>query len=169
METTPRDPRLARWLDAEAGQDELQAETALCDLFATMPRGSLGPAFADRVLARIAAEPAPWPLERAAACLLLLCGVALAGTRLWLPLAWARFEPEAWIAAAVSLVVRLGQGIATLAPVWEATTKVVGWVALAGSSPQVLGLLAACALLATTASRLLFAVLDERSSGHARA
>jgi hypothetical protein len=169
MGATGRDPRIARWLEAEAHDEDGQAEAALRDLFSALPRPGLPSAFADRVLARVAAEPAPWPLERAAACLLLLCGVALAGTRLWLPAVWTHFEPGSWIGAGADLLVGLAQALAALAPLWKGAVKVAEWVALAGASPQVLALLAACALLAATAGRMLLAVLEERSPGHAQA
>jgi hypothetical protein len=169
MRAAGPDPRIARWLEAEAREDEREAESALQDLFGTLPRPGLSPAFADRVLARVAAEPAPWPLEQAAACLLLLCGMALAATRLWLPVLWDHLSPETWFSAGAGLVVRLAQAIAALAPVWEAAGKVAGWAALAGSSPQVLALLATCGLLSTVAGHLLLTVLGERSSGHAQA
>lgn len=169
MRGTPPDPRIERWLSAEAREDGPEAETALRDLFGTLPAPRLAPSFADRVLARVAAEPAPWPLERAAACLLLLCGLALAGTRLWLPVVWRHVSLEDWISAGAALVLRLAHAVAALAPAWEAVEKVAGWAALAGSSPQVLALLALCALLSTTAGHLLLAVLGERSSGHAQA
>lgn len=163
-----RDPRLTRWVAAEAREDEGEAEAALRELFGTLPAPRLAPSFADRVMARVAAEPAPPPLERVAAWLLLACGLALAGTRLWLPLVWEHLSPEAWISAGAELVLRVAHLIAALASVWELAGRVAGWAAMAGSSPQVLTLLALCALLSTTAGRLLLAVLGERSSGHAQ-
>ena len=169
MRAPDPDPRIARWLVAEAREDEREAESALRELFGTLPGPRLAPSFADRVMARVAAEPAPWPLERAAACLLLLCGLALAGTRLWLPVVWEHLSVDGWVSAAATLVLWLARAVAAFAPLWEMAGKVAGWAALAGSSPQVLALLALCALLCSAAGHLLLAVLGERSSGHALA
>ena len=163
------DPKIAGWLAAEAREDERDAEATLRDLFGALPAPRLAPSFADRVLARVAAEPAPPPLERAAACLLLLCGLALAGTRLWLPVLWGHLSVDGLVSAGSWVVLRLAHLVAALAPFWELAGKVAGWAALASSSPQVLALLALCALLSTTAGHLLLSVLGERSSGHARA
>jgi hypothetical protein len=163
-----QDDLMTRWLAAEAGDEADDAERALSDLFGAMPRPAVPAGLADRVLARVAAEPAPWPLERAALSLLLLCGVALAATPLWLPLVWERLDPGGWIEAGVDLLVRGAQVVAALAPVWDAVAKVARWLSLAGASPQVLALLAASTLLAAGAGRLLVAFLvEERSSGHA--
>ena len=161
------DPRLTRWLEAEARQDEARAEEALLGLVATLPRAKAPAGFAARVMAR-AAAPAPWPLERAALVLLLLCGAALAATPLWLGAVWARFEPQAVIAGFDTLAARFGVAIGELVPLGIAFAKVARWLSLAGASPEVLTFLAFCALLATTAGRLLVSLLDERSAGHAQ-
>lgn len=158
-----------RWLAAEAADDERYAEQALVDVFASLPPPRLPASFADRVVARLAAEPRPWPLEQAALSLLLLCGLSLAAAPFWLPALWQRVQPAGWVEVAVDLLVRLAQGIATLAPLWEGVARVARWLALAGQSPQVLSLLAASGLLAATSARLLFAFLtEERSPGHVR-
>jgi hypothetical protein len=162
-----KDPRLTRWLEAEARRDEGTAEEALLGLVATLPRATAPAGFAARVMAR-AAAPVPWPLERAALVLLLLCGAALAATPLWLGALWARFEPQALVATLDGVVARLGLLIGELVPLGIAFAKVARWLSLAGATPEVLGFLAFCALLAATAGRLLVSLLDERSAGHAQ-
>ena len=161
------DPRLSSWLEAEAREDDSRADDALRGLFATLPRGRAPMGFADRVMAR-AAAPAPWPLERLAAALLLLCGAALAVTPLWLGALWERVEPQAAVSWLASLTVRAMAAVAELAPLGVALAKVARWLSLAGTTPEVLTFLAFCALLAATAGRLLVSVLDERSAGHAQ-
>lgn len=163
------DPRLSRWLEAEAHDDERAAEDALVSLFAAMPRGKAPAGFAGRVLARAAAMPPPWPLERAALALLLLCAAALAATPVWIAAAWERLEPGAWIAAGVEVVVHLASALAELVAIGALAVKAARWLSLAGATPEVLGFLALCALLAATAGRLLVSLLDERSAGHAQA
>jgi hypothetical protein len=161
-------PKLERWLAAEAHDDQWESEEALRELFATLPRSAAPAGFADRVMAR-AAAPAPWPLERAALALLLLCGASLGAAQLWLAFAWERFEPQAWIAAGTGLFVRLATALGDLAAVGAVLVKAARWLALAGATPEVLAFLAGCALLAATAGRLLVSMLDERSAGHAQA
>lgn len=58
MHTRRPDP-LARWLDAERNEHEDDAEAALLELFELLPPMAPRPGFSDRVLQRIAAEPAP--------------------------------------------------------------------------------------------------------------
>ena len=169
MRHPDRDPRLSRWLEAETRDEERAAEDALVSLFAALPRGRAPGGFADRVLARAAAAPPPWPLERAAFALLLLCGAALAATPVWIAAAWERLEPGAWIATGAELLVRLASGLAELAALGAVLVKAARWLSLAGATPEVLGFLALCALLAATAGRLLLPLLDERSAGHAQA
>ena len=176
MRQGPTEPRLTRWLDAESRGDERAAEAAFARLFAALPRPAAPAGFAERVLTRLeraaveeAARPAAWPLERAALWLLAACAAALALLPRWLPGAWDRLAPETWAGAMASLLVRAAHAVAALAPLWEGLTRVARWLALAAGSPQVLTAVALCALLAATAGRLLWGLLDERSAGHAHA
>ena len=161
------DPRLSRWLEAEALQDERGADEALQGLFATLPRRPAPVGFADRVMAR-AAAPAPWPLERLVLGLLLLCAAAVAVTPLWLGALWERTAPQVVVEWLAGLLVRAAVAIGDLAPIGVAFAKVARWLMLAGTTPEVLTFLAFCALLAATAGRLLMSVLEERSAGHAQ-
>jgi hypothetical protein len=168
---TPRDPRLSRWLAAEARGEEGPAEAAFAELFAALPQPPVPAGFAGRVLARVAAEGAlrpSWPLERAALWLFAACAAALAILPEWLPGVWDRLAPHSWVGGLAELLIGIAHAVAALAPLWEAFTRVARWTALAAGSPQVITAVALCALLAATAGRLLFGVLDERSSGHAQ-
>jgi len=167
------DPRFSRWLAAEAGGEEAAAEAAFARLFAALPPAAAPAGFADRVMARVAAEQASlvratWPLERAALWLLAACAAALSFLPSWLPSLWDRLDPATWAAGLATLLVRVAHAVATLAPLWEALSRVARWTALAAGSPQVVAAVALCALLAATAGRLLLGLLDERSSGHAQ-
>lgn len=167
------DPRLSRWLAAEARGEEDQAEAACTELFAALPLPVVPAGFAGRVLARVALEAAlgrqsSWPLERAALWLLAACAGALALLPSWLPGFWGVLAPATWVGGLADLLIRAAHAVAALAPLWEAFTRVARWMSLAAGSPQVVTAVALCALLAATAGRLLFGLLDERSSGHAQ-
>jgi hypothetical protein len=173
MRHETQDPRLSRWQAAELRGDEAAAERAFAELFAALPGPGLPAGFADRVLARVAADGtlsqrSPWPLEQAALGLLAICAAALGLLPHWLPRLWDRLAPESWVGAATDLLVAAARGVATLAPLWEALLRVARWTLLAAGSPQALAAVALCCLLAASAGRLLVALLDERSSGHAQ-
>ena len=176
MRDSHNDPRLTRWLQAEARGEEAAAEktadAALSQLFAVLPRTAVPIGFADRVMARVMAgelaRRAAWPLERAALWLLAVCAAALSLLPRWLPGLLDRLNPETWIDGLATLFVRAAHAVAALAQRWEALAGIARWTALAAGSPQVLAAVALCALLAATAGRLLLGVLDERSAGHAQ-
>ena len=176
MRDSHTDPRLTRWLQAEARGEEAAAETAanaaLSPLFAALPRTAVPIGFADRVMARVAAaelaKRASWPLERAALWLLAVCAAALSLLPRWLPGLLDRLNPETWIDGLADLLVRAAHAVAALAPLWEGLARIARWIALAAGSPQVVAAVALCALLAATAGRLLLGLLDERSAGHAQ-
>ncbi len=176
MRDSHNDPRLTRWLQAEARGEEATAEktadAALSQLFATLPRTAVPAGFADRIMARVAAgelaERAYWPLERAALWLLAVCAAAISLLPRWLPGLLDRLNPETWIDGLATLFVRAAHAVAALAQLWEALAGIARWIALAAGSPQVLAAVALCALLAATAGRLLLGLLDERSAGHAQ-
>jgi hypothetical protein len=171
MRDDTTDPRLSRWLAAEAGREERAAETALAELFAALPRASAPAGFADRVMARVAAEGAlapAWPLERIALILLAASGISLGFLPRWLPRVWDHLAPESFVGALASLLVHVAHAVAALAPLWEGLVRVARWLALAAGSPQVLVAVALSTLLAAMAGRLLLGLVDERSSGHAQ-
>jgi hypothetical protein len=166
----PRDPRISRWLAAEARGEETAADRALSELFGELPRPIVPEGFADRVMARVAVEAARtgWRLEHVALGLLAACAGALALLPRWLPGLSSHLAPGAVVSALATLLVQLAHAVAALAPLWEGFVRVCGWVALTAASPQVLTAVALSTLLAAMAGRLLFALLDERSSGHAQ-
>jgi hypothetical protein len=165
-----QDPRISRWLAAEARGEETAANRALTELFGELPRPIVPEGFADRVMARVAADAARtgWRLEQVALGLLAACAGALLLLPRWLPGLAAHLSPGAIVGGLAALLVRLAHAVALLAPIWEGFVRVCGWVALTAASPQVLTAVALSTLLAAMAGRLLFALLDERSSGHAQ-
>jgi hypothetical protein len=170
MPHVPPDPRISRWLAAEARGEETAADRALTHLFAELPRPIVPEGFADRVMARVAADAARtgWKLEQVALGLLAACAGALVLLPRWLPGVASHLSSGALVSGLASLLVHLAHGVALLAPLWEGFVRVCGWVALTASSPQVLTAVALSTLLAAMAGRLLVALLDERSSGHAQ-
>jgi hypothetical protein len=162
------DPRLLAWLEAEASDDAAGADEALRMLFAEMPRQRAPEGLVARVMAETAALPPPFPLERLAVGLLLLCAVALSVTPLWLGDLWERLSPQFVLAGLADGLVWFADAVAALAPLGLALVKAVSWLSAVGGTPEVLTFLASCVLLAGTAGRLLVSVLEERSAGHAQ-
>src|SRR5438105_1858595 len=115
MGTPKLDPTMRRWLRAEGRDEESPAELALAELFAALPRPVAPGGFGDRVLARLAMAPAPWPLERAALWLLLVCGAALTLLPRWLPAVGHWLAPESLVAGFATLLVAVAHWLATVA------------------------------------------------------
>lgn len=160
------DTLIRHWLDAEARDDARGAERALWQLFQALPRATLPPAFADRVMAALPQPAVGWRLERVAAVLLALSAAAVWAMPLWVGAAWARLLAVDWLGLAGALAATGVRWISAAAELWEVMAEVGRVATVVATEPAVIALLSLCSLLAATGSRLLYELLDERSSAH---
>jgi hypothetical protein len=166
---TPPEP-WSRFLAAEAGQRDAEAEAALAELFRALPERRPRPGFPSRVMLRLAGRPS-W-FARPAVRLGLaaaLVAVAISGALLiplLAPLA-GLIGPGGAIGFAVEgfvrLATRFAEGLAAWAPLATAA-RAVGTALL---EPRVAGLLVLQFLIAALALRGLVGVVSaQRSSVH---
>ena len=167
---TPPDP-WSRYLAAEAGQREPEAEAALAELFRALPGRRPRPGFPDRVLLRLAARPG-WSAHPAARLALAAALVVVAiSAALLLPLVAplaGLIGPGGAIGLAVEgfigLATRFAEGLAAWSPLATAA-RAVGRALL---EPRLAGLLVLQFLIAALALRGLVGVVSaQRSSVHA--
>jgi hypothetical protein len=176
------DPRLERWLAAEAAGRLDDAEAALAALFAAVPRLAPPPGFAERVVLAVAPLSPAHPTRSTlgfrlavAACLALVAlaapsvaGLAgLAGG--WL----AELSVAGLLAGATAALVAAAGGVADVVAgagaVWQDLARVGGWAAAAAATPVVATALAAGLATAVVAFRLLAGLFaHERSWSHVR-
>lgn len=186
MEQRPDDP-LSRWLAAESDERQQEAEAALAELMADLPRWAPPAGFAGRVMLAVAATPMPAPVP---AALPTRAGGLFASR--WLQAALAFTLAAAALVAALApdvLVALLG----LVSPGWVVTLGVSAVTAGAGllgagldlllglllgletlgraaalllSAPEVAASLAGCALVSTLSFYLLKSLLANRSWSH---
>ena len=160
--------QVQRWLVAEQDREDI-AEQELMDLFALLPAVSLNPTFAEDVLARIAHSGSTqererthrWPLELMAASLFLLTGLALRLAPYWLQPIVARVDLPTWPARLWQAATGLGTSFATVA---EGTLESLRVSRMILTSPQGVMFVALCVAIAVLSARLLYGLLDERST-----
>jgi hypothetical protein len=170
------EPALRRWLAAEAAERPAEAETALAELFAALPRLAPPAGFADRVM--LAAALAPPAASRAVAWTLrglLAAAVALVALgvpslpRLLAP-AWAGFSLSRLFDAVTSGLVAAARWIAAALSFWDGLARLGAWVAQTTTAPAVATALLAGLVLAAAALRLLAELIaHERSWSHVEA
>ena len=167
----PHDP-LARWLEAERDTDDaaaLEAETALRELFESLPRLAPSAGFADRVLQRVAV-PVPvqvparqswlvWLFRSPAFRLALASGLLAACiSLLWLPQAVMALAGMVTMTDLVQLgvasLVDLGRWMVLAARVGEWFLTVLGALAVSLTSPAALKVTVGC--LAVSGISLVF-------------
>jgi hypothetical protein len=170
MRPSPHDA-LNRWLAAERDdppQGGEVAETALLELFESLPLIAPPAGFADRVLARVVVgrrDPfaSPWVrMVLAAALLATSLGV------LWLPSALqaAGALVQAWsvsdlVQGGVQALVEGVRGLASVLQVWDLLLTIVHAIAKPLTLPQVTAVLLGCLV----ASALAFRFLRDQISG----
>jgi hypothetical protein len=176
MRPSPHDA-LTRWLAAERDdhpEAEPAAETALLELFATLPLVAPPAGFADRVLAR-AALAVPGGIARrdpfASRWARLVLAAALLATSLgvlWLPstLRAARALVQIWsvndlVQSGVQALVDAVHGLASVLRVWDLVLTIVRAIAQPLTLPQVMAVLLGCLV----ASALAFRYLRDQISG----
>lgn len=160
----------SRFLAAEAGEREAEAEAALAELFRALPERRPRPGFADRVMLRVARRRSGFArpgvrFALAAALVAVAVSVALVAPVL-APLA-GLIGPGGVIAFAVEgltrLATRFAEGLATWAPLATAG-RALGRALL---EPRLAGLLVGQFLIAAFALRGLAGVVSaQRSSVH---
>ncbi|MBP1642155.1 MAG: hypothetical protein H6Q03_824 [Acidobacteria bacterium] len=167
---TPPDP-WSRFLAAEAGQRESEAEAALAELFRALPGRRPRPGFSDRVLLRLAARPSWFARPAARLALAAALVVVAISAALLLPLVAplaGLIGPGGAIGFVVEgfvgLATRFADGLAAWSPLATAA-RAVGRALL---EPRLAGLLVLQFLIAALALRGLVGVVSaQRSSAHA--
>jgi len=168
----PHDP-LARWLQAEREADDAGAETALLEMFESLPRLAPSPGFADRVLLQIAPPAAPailparqnrlvWLFRSPGFRLALTSGLLAACISMfWLPRLLMTLIGMATMNDVVQLgvtsLVDLSQWLGLASRVGEWFLTVLGALAISLTSPGALKVTAGCLAI----SGISFVVLRE--------
>jgi hypothetical protein len=174
----PPDPdtALARWLQAERGADDSGAETALLEMFESLPRLAPSAGFADRVLQQVALPAVPAKAAKAAKApareswlvwlfrspgfrLAFTSGLLAAGISMfWLPrlvitlLGMATMNDL--LNLGVTSVVDISQWLGLASRVGEWFLTVLGALAVSLTSPAALKVTAGC--LATSGISFVF-------------
>jgi hypothetical protein len=164
--STPPATLAQQWLQAEHDGADGAAERSLYALFASQPEVSPRPGFAERVVARVAAQTLTkrrLPLELMAALLFLGTGLALRLAPYWLQPVVATVELPTWPARLVQFLG--GFGTSSLAFL-EGAAESLRLSRVVLTSPQGAVFVAACVAVAVLAVRLLYGLLDERGTDH---
>ncbi|MES1244925.1 MAG: hypothetical protein ABUT39_25175 [Acidobacteriota bacterium] len=147
-----RHETLTRWLDAEHADSDDAAEAALLELFESLPPLAPPAGFADRVMRRVALEPAA-PARRSWHPRILRAAVAFGVLATALSLLWV---PELLmvlgrmvsmgdiLGLGTASVVDLGRWLALAARIGEGILTVAGAFAVSLTSPAALKVTAAC-------------------------
>ncbi|MBZ0114078.1 MAG: hypothetical protein K8J08_16560 [Thermoanaerobaculia bacterium] len=163
-----------QWLQAERDGADGAAQRSLYALFAAQPDVMPKPGFADRVVARVAAEGSTvvegvesvkrrLPLELMAALLFLGTGLALRLAPYWLQPVIATVELPTWPTRLVQFLG--GFGTSSLAFL-EGAAESLRLSRVVLTSPQGAMFIAACVAVAVLSARLLYGLLDERGTDH---
>lgn len=163
--------RLETWLAEERRGAEAAAERALAGLFAMLARPEPSTGFAGRVLARIAVpelQAAPWVIERLVAGLFFLALVAVWALPRWLATAWQLIGGLDMAAIGAALG-GAGRRAVDLVGLWARLVEKARWVDAFLTSPDFRSLLLVSALLSAILGRVLYHLLEERSSHHVEA
>lgn len=171
--TRRTDPRLTRWLAAEANGREAEADTALTEMFTELERLAPAAGFADRVVwaaARPAAVALPagaWLLRGAVAAglaLIALCVPLLLSVLSMVPV---RLSPSRLVDGVSAAFIALARWIADAVAFWEGLERVAGWLTSAASAPPAAAVLLASLAVAAAALRALAELIaHERSWSH---
>lgn len=175
--TGPDPDTLRRWLAAETAEDRREqttdaAETALFQLFQSLPRPAPSDGFAAQVLERAGVASVPTPvfaaLKWAVAVSVVVAGISCFG---WLPAAVELLGPVSWSAPVELLsgaVRALGSGLRRGFVFWETISRLGGAFGTVASQPSVLATLAALVAISSVAFRALLGLTSkERSLTHA--
>ena len=179
----PRNSDLERWLAAEAAGRPEEAEAALAELFAALPRLVPPAGFAGRVMLAVALAPQallrsparlPRPLRwtlrglLAAAVALVALGVpSLPGL---LAPAWEWLSLARLLDSATACLVAASRWLAAAMSFWEGLARLGGGVAETVAAPPVAAvLLVSLAAAATALCFLADLIAHERSWSHVRA
>jgi hypothetical protein len=175
MKRTAPEDLLARWLTAERGDREEEAEKALAALFTALPRRAPAAGFADRVALRLAQAAgeagrvgdrffARRAVRWAVAAALLVSGGFLVVLPALIAGLVPAVRPAALVAAAADLVAGLGRWVGGGLAVWEVLASISRAVAAVVATPTGVVVLTAVALVSITAFRLLADLLGRERS-----
>lgn len=166
MRSSHQDP-LSRWLDAERDGRTEDAEAALLELFAAVPRLAPPAGFADRVLLRagLAAPAAPAPgwshlfASRWVRALLVLCPLAIGVSMFWLP-QLLQVLGGLWglgdlVQMGTDSVVEGARWLGSLLGFWELFLTIARALATPLATTPGLGVVVVCLLVSLVAFRFL--------------